>query len=67
MDVCGRFGGCDGLELVRPRFNSRLRETEAEVGDVRAAKNTFFKIYFDAVRYQSSEKDIKLLDVVWML
>ena len=40
---------------------------EAEIGDVCAAKHTFFKIYFDAVRDQSSEKDIKLLDVVWML
>ena len=66
MDVRRQLGGGDGLELVRPRFDSRFGETEAEVGDVCAAENTFFKIDFDTVRNQSSEKDIQLLDVFWM-
>ncbi len=58
MDVCRWFGGSDGLELVRPRLDSGLREIEAEVGDVCAAENTFFKINFDAMSYESSEKNV---------
>ncbi len=67
VHIVGWFSRGDGLELVRPWFDARFCETETEVGDVCAAENTFFKIYFDAVRDESSEEDVELSDVVGML
>jgi hypothetical protein len=67
VDICRWFGGSDSLELVRPWLDSGFRETEAEVGDVCAAENTFFKINFDAMRDESGKKNVELSDVVRML